>query len=77
MTFRSLRLGLAFATAIAFIACGDDDDANAGATPTGGDTGATLGIGPGISVTEALRSTLDDPLLVNGFLVAVGGGVAV
>ena len=70
MPFRSLLLGLAVAAALALIACGDDDDATA--TPTGGDTGATLGIGPGISVTEALSSTLGGPLLVNGFLVAVG-----
>ncbi|MCH7845821.1 MAG: hypothetical protein IH850_08315 [Acidobacteria bacterium] len=33
------------------------------------------GVGPGISVTEALRSTLAGPLLVNGFIVTTPDGV--
>lgn len=79
MKFKFLLLGVAVVAALALIACGDDDDAGATATPTiapaAGVTGATLGIGPGLSVAEALSSTLDGPLLVNGFLVAVGDAV--
>ncbi len=77
MKFKFLLLGVAVVAALALIACGDDDDAGATATPTiaAGVTGATLGVGPGLSVAEALSSTLDGPLLVNGFLVAVGDAV--
>ena len=39
--------------------------------PTGGDPGT--GAGPGLSVSEALESPLDDLLLVNGALVVVDG----
>jgi hypothetical protein len=35
--------------------------------------GTSSGVGPGISVAEALASDLDGPLLVNGFLVIRGG----
>ena len=51
---------------------GDEDGANDGggvAEPT------SSASGPGISVGEALASDLDQPLLVNGFLVASGDGV--
>lgn len=49
-------------------ACDDDDgdDADATVTPPSSATG------PGISVADALTSTLDGPLLVNGFLVVRG-----
>ena len=43
-------------------ACGDNDD-DLGSGPTSG-------VGPGISIGEALTSNLDGPLLVNGFLLA-------
>ena len=49
-------------------ACDDDDDAgddDAGATATP----PSSAVGPGISIAEALDSTLDGPLLVNGALV--------
>ena len=35
----------------------------------------TLAVGPGLSVPEAINSTLDDVLLVNGFIVVVDGTV--
>ncbi len=37
-------------------------------TPTGGHKVST-GVGPGISIDEALASTNDEPLLINGWLV--------
>ena len=37
-------------------------------TPTGGQNVST-GVGPGISIYEALASTSDEPLLINGWLV--------
>ena len=44
--------------------------------PPGGDAGATtLGDGPGISIADALATTLSGPLLVNGALVIVDGAV--
>ena len=42
--------------------------------PPGGDTGATmLAGGPGISIADAIASTLSGPLLVNGAVVIVDG----
>ena len=60
-----LLLGLA----VFFIAaaCGDDDDAP--------QDGLSTGVGPGISVSDALASDLPGPLLVNGFIVARGDNV--
>ena len=63
-----LAVGLVLASLLLAAACGDDDDAD----PTGG---PSLGVGPGISVTVALDSDLDGPLLVNGFLLVDEHGV--
>ena len=54
-------------TTVALIvaACGDDD--------TGSGSGPISGVGPGISVEEALDSDLDGPLLVNGLLHVQNG----
>ncbi len=38
-----------------------------------GVSGPALGMGPGLSVTEARRSTLSEPLLVRGNLIVVDG----
>ena len=73
------RLVLFMAIGAALVACsapapgaGGTDD---GPTPAGGDdTSAGLGAGPGISIDEAVDSTLDGQLLVNGFIVAQEGG---
>ena len=56
--------------AIAAVACGGNDG-GAGPSTSGPSTG--LGVGPGISVSEALASDLSGPLLVNGYLVIQGG----
>ena len=48
-------------------ACGGDDD-DIGSNPISG-------VGPGISIGEALTSKLDDPLLVNGHLHVQSGQV--
>jgi hypothetical protein len=38
-------------------------------------TALVSGVGPGISVADAIDSMLDGPLLVNGFVLAKGGDV--
>ena len=54
-------------------ACGDDDDGgDTAGLPTAPDGSA---VGQGISVPEALASTIDGPLLVNGFLISEDGRV--
>ena len=47
-----------------------------GNTPLAGDAGGTMlsGMGPGISVAEALTTTLDGPLLVNGYVFVGADG---
>lgn len=62
MTTRLLRLLIVLA--ILATACGGETNEE---PPAG--TGPTSGVGPGLSVREALDSDLDQPLLVNGFLV--------
>ena len=57
-----LIAGALLITGFASVACGDDDD----------DGGASSAVGPGITIAQALDSDLDEPLLVNGFLVASG-----
>ena len=47
-------------------ACDDDDD------PV---SGPTIGVGPGLSIGEALTSNLTDPLLINGLLHVQNGQV--
>ena len=48
-------------------ACGDDDD-----DPV---SGPTIGVGPGLSIGEALTSNLTGPLLINGLLHVQNGQV--
>ncbi len=57
------------ALTVALAACGSDDQANDRSvdTPSGG---PTSGVGPGISVADALRISTGQPLLVNGILFA-------
>ncbi len=53
-----------------------DTAAPTDATPSSLDgPSAIAAVGPGLSVGEALASTLDQPLLVNGFVVADADGV--
>ncbi|MDA0350602.1 MAG: hypothetical protein O3A10_00135 [Chloroflexi bacterium] len=71
-------------TAIGAAACSDSDSDEPTATSTpiptatadGGGAAGTFptAMGPGISVTEALDSSLDGALLVNGFLVITPEG---
>ena len=53
-------LAVATIASVIAAACGDDDG--------GLDSGPISGVGPGISIAEALASNLDGPLLVNGHL---------
>jgi hypothetical protein len=74
MTLPKLPLLAAALAALLLLAaaCNDDDDSDDGgdgATPTP----PSSAVGPGISVAEALASTLDGPLLVNGFVVVRDG----
>ncbi len=52
--------------ALLVIACGGDDIDST-------DNGPSAGLGPGISIGDAIASDLDGPLLINGFLVIQGG----
>ncbi len=61
-------LAVATIASVAAAACGDDDG-----DP---DSSAVSGVGPGISIAEALTSNLTGPLLVNGFLLAPSGQVS-
>ena len=69
MILRTLPLLLA---GLLLLAAACEDDAGHDAAPTGGPP--LSAVGPGISVAEARASTLDGPLLVNGFLVVQGDG---
>ncbi len=61
MKMKLVALVIAVTTlALIAAACGDDE--------ADSDAGPISGVGPGISVAEALDSDLDGPLLVNGFL---------
>jgi hypothetical protein len=62
---RALLLLLSVAV-LALPACGGDEPAADATTPPP----AARAAGPGISVQEALASTLDVPLLVRGYIVA-------
>jgi len=55
-----LLLAVAAIAGVIAAACGDDDGDL--------DSGPISGVGPGISITEALTSNLTGPLLVNGYL---------
>jgi len=71
-TIRLLLTAIAAATLLLAVACDSSDDEPT-AEPTAsisGGGGASTAMGPGISIADALASTLDGPLLVNGFLVA-------
>ncbi len=46
-----------------------------GGVGTPADGGGSVGSGPGISIADAIASDLDQPLLVNGFLVATADRV--
>lgn len=48
-----------------------------GLPPADDDATFPVGMGPGISVEEALASTLDEPLLVNGYIFVYADGSVV
>lgn len=66
-------LGLALAAVVA-IACGNEGDRTPSDPGTNGSS-SSAAMGPGLTVAEAKSSTLDGPLLVNGFIVAFGDDV--
>ena len=74
------RLLLALVIGLVVTACAGVSDPGAGngdrgsGGTSGGGGGGSAGVGPGISIDEATDSTLDGPLLVNGFIVAEEGG---
>lgn len=74
--------------AVLVAACGDETNGDAaevpseptisdGLPPADDDATFPAGMGPGISVAEALESTLDGPLLVNGFVFVYADGSVV
>jgi len=66
----TLLVTIALALAAA-VACGGDDDSSP--DDGGSSPGFSSGVGPGISLSDALSSDLSGPLLINGFLVIQGG----
>ena len=68
MTLRKVPLLVAALVGLLLVAAACDDAA--AADPTAAPPSSA--VGPGISIAEALSSTLDEPLLVNGFLVVQG-----
>ena len=68
-----LVAALALAAVLIFIPWSSTNEATVG----GADPGApvVMGVGPGISVRDALASTLDEPLLVNGLYYVNADGV--
>ncbi len=78
LSIGALALGLLLvATACGATAPEPDRDTSATVQAADNVAGQDLvsGVGPGISVTEALDSTLAGPLLVNGFIVTTPDGV--
>ncbi len=74
--FRLIALAAAAAMTIV-IACTGGSDGTPPARPDGdlSTGGAISAVGPGLSVGDARASTLDGPLLVNGFVVVADGRV--
>jgi hypothetical protein len=66
---RTFSLLATLLVAAALGGCGSDSDSDSG---TGGGDG---GRGPGLSIEEAIASELDELLLVNGNLLAIGDEV--
>jgi hypothetical protein len=66
---RTISLLAALLTAAALGGCGGEGDSGSGTG--GGDAGR----GPGLSIEEAIASELDELLLVNGNLLAIGDEV--
>jgi hypothetical protein len=60
---------------LALTACGGSDDVEPQPSPTQPPATAGIGMGPGISIEEAIASDLEGPLLVNGNLLAEGGKI--
>jgi hypothetical protein len=60
-------LALVAIASVVVAACGDDDDKLV--------SDPIIGVGPGISIGEALTSNLSGPLLINGLLHAQNGQV--
>ncbi len=60
-------LALVAIASVVVVACGDDDDNLV--------SGPSIGVGPGISIGEALTSNLTGPFLINGLLHAQNGQV--
>jgi len=58
---------------LALAACGGGGDVEP--QPTQPPATAAIGMGPGISIEEAMASDLEGPLLVNGNLLAEGGEI--
>ena len=73
------RISFILAALALLVACsaapaGRDGDRGGGSDDGAGGGGGSA-VGPGISVDEAIASTLEGPLLVNGYLVASGDEV--
>jgi len=78
----------ALVVGLALAACGGETTGDADQVPptstvsdglplSGDDATFPSGMGPGISVADALASTLDEPLLVNGYVFVYADGTVV
>jgi hypothetical protein len=62
------------AVSIIAVGCGTDEAATTTGDPTATGADVSSAMGPGISVAEALESTVSGPILVNGFIVTGSDG---
>ena len=75
MGMKTFSLFATLLVALVLVGCGDSDDGAPAATGTSVPQTSALGAGPGISIEEAIAANTDEPLLVNGNLLAQGGEV--
>jgi hypothetical protein len=67
-------LALLLLTALATAACGDDAATTTTSTTAAPGAGGRVAVGPPVSVADALVSTLDQPILVKGYLFVLADG---
>jgi hypothetical protein len=75
MRMRTISLFAALLAALALAGCGDSGGDASGGAGASVPQSSGLGVGPGISIEEAIAADTDEMLLVNGNLLADGDEV--